>query len=669
MPDLRATSLAAAALFAVLAVAAPAAPADNAGVLQPIDRTVRPGDDFYRFANNPWLTSTTIPQGRPSYDSSAMLRDRNGPRVRDLIQSAAAAPQASSDPALAQKVGDYYAAWLDTAAIEAKGLAPLSADLAAIAAISDRDALSARLGTTLYPDDGTNSATEGVFGAWIHQGFHDPDHAVPHIVQGGLSLAAADYTDPAPDKAAERTAYKARIAAVLKLAGIADPDIAAVRVLALEIAIAGTHASDADTADVFKTDNAWSRADFSARAPGLNWNAYFKAAGLENQNAFVVWQPSAVIGTSDLVTTQSLETWKDYLAFHLIAHYAAVLPKAVGDSTASADRTADAIAATNAALGEGVGRLYVARYFPPEAKAAAALMVENIRAAYRARIETLAWMSPQTKQKALAKLAALKIGLGYPETWTDYSALVVTRGDAFGNFRRAEAFAWQQDLAKLHQPVNESEWAVLPQQVGAIILFMPNAEQFAAGVLQPPYFDPSGDAAANYGSAGAGLAHEVSHSFDELGNIYDAQGRLGLWWTPDDLAHYRAATATLAAQFAAYCPKPNLCLNGKQVSSEVVGDLTGLTIALDAYHLSLHGKKDTVIDGLTGDQRFFLAFAQRWRKLTTDAALEHQVAADTHPPGEYRADSVRNLDAWYAAFAVKPGDKLYLKPKDRIHVW
>ena len=664
MSDLRTRSVVAAALFAVLGLAAPAAPATD-GVLQPIDRNVRPGDDFYRFANNPWLTATAIPQGRPSYDSSAMLRERNAARVRDLIQTAAASPP--GDP-LAQKIGDYYAGWLDAAAIEARGLAPLSADLAAIAAISNRDALSSYLGTTLYPDDGTNSATEGVFGAWIHQSFHDPDHAVPHIVQGGLSLAAADYTDPAPDKAAARETYKAHIAAVLKLAGIADPDIAAIRVLALEIAIAGTHASDADTADVFKTDNAWTRADFAAKAPGLNWKAYFKTAGLGGQNAFVVWQPSAVIGTSDLVVTQSLETWKDYLAFHLITHYAAVLPKAVGDGT-SGDRAAAAITATTTALGEGIGRLYAARYFPPQAKAAAVAMVENIRAAYRARIEHLGWMSPETKHKALAKLAALKIGLGYPDIWTDYSALSVTRSDAFGNLRRAEAFAWQQDLAKLHQPVDASEWAVLPQQVGAIILFFPNAEQFAAGVLQPPYFDPAGDAAANYGSAGAGLAHEVSHSFDELGNIYDAQGRLGLWWPPQDLARYRAAVAPLNAQFAAYCPKPNLCLNGKQVSSEVVGDLTGLTIALDAYHLSLHGKTDAVIDGLTGDQRFFLAFAQRWRKLTTDAALEHQVNTDTHPPGEYRADTVRNLDAWYAAFGVKPGDKLYLKPKDRVEVW
>ncbi len=593
-----------------------------------------------------------------------MLRDRNAPRVRDLIQAAAAAP----DSELARKVGDYYASWLDTAAIEAKGLAPLSADLAAIAAISDRTALSARLGATLYPDDGTNSATEGIFGAWIHQGFHDPAHAVPHIVQGGLGLAAADYTDPAPDKAAERETYKAQIAAVLKLAGVDDPDTAAIRVLSLEIAIAGTHASDADTADVFKTDNAWTRADFDARAPGMNWGAYFKAAGLGDQAAFAVWQPSAVIGTSDLIVTQPLDAWKAYLAFHLITHYAAVLPKAFGDAT-PADRTAGAIAATNAALGEGVGRLYAARYFPPQAKAAATAMVENIRAAYRARIEASRWMSPETKQKALAKLVALHIGLGYPDAWTDYAPLAVTRGDAFGNQRRAEAFAWRQDLAKLRAPVNADEWAVLPQQVGAIILFFPNAEQFAAGVLQPPYFDPMGDAAANYGSAGAGLSHEVSHSFDELGNIYGTQGQLGMWWTPDDLTRYRAAVAPLNAQFAAYCPKPNLCLNAEQISSEIVADLTGLTIALDAYHLSLHGRQDAVIDGLTGDQRFFLAFAQRWRKLETDAALEHQVTTDTHPPGEYRADTVRNLDAWYAAFGVKPGDKLYLKPKDRVHVW
>jgi putative endopeptidase len=298
--------------------------------------------------------------------------------------------------------------------------------------------------------------------------------------------------------------------------------------------------------------------------------------------------------------------------------------------------------------------------------------VQNIRTAYRARIAGLTWMSPQTRAKAQAKLAALKVGLGYPDSWIDYSGLVVVRGDASGNLRRAEAFAWRRGLAKLRQPVDPAEWPeplLKPQMVGAIINFTPNALQFAAGVLQPPYFDYAGDAAANYGSAGAGIGHEITHSFDELGNLYDAQGLLVRWWTAEDLTRFQAATAPMAAQLDAYCPKPGLCVKGKQVLIESTDDLAGLMVAHDAYVLSLNGKPDAVKDGLTGDQRFFLAFARRWRRLQTDAALSQQIATDTHAPGETRSDTVRNLEAWRRAFDVQPGDKLYLKPEARVRIW
>jgi endothelin-converting enzyme/putative endopeptidase len=278
-------------------------------------------------------------------------------------------------------------------------------------------------------------------------------------------------------------------------------------------------------------------------------------------------------------------------------------------------------------------------------------------------------MSPQTKQKALAKLDALRIGVGYPDRWIDYSALEITRGDAFGNLRRAEAFNRLHNLAKLKQPADPDEWRIDPQIVGAVILFSPNTETFSAGLLQPPYFDPQGDAASNYGSAGAGIAHEISHSFDQLGNIYDDQGRLGNWWTAEDLARYHAAAEKLTAQFNGYCPLSDLCVNGKQVLTENIADLAGLLTAHDAYVSSLKGKTDVVINGLTGEQRFFLAFAQRWRKAQSDAALRRQVKTDTHAPGDYRSDTVRNVEAWYKAYDVMPGDKLYLKPEDRVAIW
>ncbi|HET9699023.1 MAG TPA: M13 family metallopeptidase, partial [Terriglobales bacterium] len=382
----------------------------------------------------------------------------------------------------------------------------------------------------------------------------------------------------------------------------------------------------------------------------------------------------AVTGVSALVASESLDAWKDYLRFHLIEHYAAVLPKAIAAehfafAQSMADRTSLAIDSTNAALGQEVGQLYTQRYFPPRAKAKAQAMVRDLITAYRTRISNLTWMSAETKQKALAKLAALTVGVGYPDKWIDYSTLKIVRGDAFGNMRRAEAFNRSQNLAKLRQSPDPAEWTIDPQIVGAIIMFSPNSEFFSAGILQEPYFDPEGDTASNYGSAGAGMAHEISHSFDELGNIYDAQGRLGKWWSTEDLAQYHAAAAKLAAQFDGYCPFSDLCINGKQVLSESIADLAGLLVAHDAYILAVKGKPDVVIAGLSGEQRFFLAFSQRWRKIQSESALRNQVKTDTHPPGEYRSDIVRNVDAWYKAFNVQPGDKLYLAPNDRVRIW
>jgi predicted metalloendopeptidase len=413
----------------------------------------------------------------------------------------------------------------------------------------------------------------------------------------------------------------------------------------------------------------------------MDWEAYFKSAGLAEQQTFLVWQPSDVTGVSKLVASEDIATWKDYLRFHLVEHYASVLPANVRDEHFAfygkilsgvqqpPDREKDAIAATNGSLGQAIGQLYTQRYFPPEARASAQAMAENLIAAFHNRIANLTWMSPQTKQKALAKLAAFKILVGYPDKWIDYSALEIKRDDAFGNMRRAEAFNRARNLAQLKQPVYPMEWPINAQIPGAVIMFSPNAEFFSAGILQPPYFDYQGDAASNYGSAGAGMAHEISHSFDELGNIYDAQGRLGDWWTDEDRKQYHAAAEKLIAQMDGYCPLPNLCVNGKQVMTESIADLAGLLVAHDAYLLSLKGKPDTVIDGLSGEQRFFLAFAQRWRKLQDEASLRKQIASDTHPPGEYRSDTVRNIEAWYKAYKVTPSDKLYLKPEDRVGIW
>jgi putative endopeptidase len=682
MASFRTTALI--SLFAC-ALALSAAPADqNTSApdgMQDMDRSIKAGDDFYHYANGDWIRTAVIPAGQTGSDTRSILMARTSQRVRDLIQGAAEAQ--ASKGSLAQKVGDYYASFMDESSIEAKGMAPLADEMAMISAITNRVSLSAYLGTTLNTEvDGLTGNGDHIFGVWVNQSFADSQHYVFHLLQGGLGMPDRDdYLDQSSKMAALRLQFQSHIAAMLKLAGVADSETRAARILTLEIGIAQAHAPDADAADVFKQNNPWKRTDFGVRAPGMDWDAYFKAAGVAEQPEFVVWQPSAVTGTSALVGSESVDVWKDYLRFHLIEHYASVLPKAVAaehfafyGKTLSGtpqmpDRNQDAIAATNAALGQAVGQLYTQRYFPPEAKARAQAMVSDLIAAYWERIPNLTWMSPQTKEKALTKLAALRIGVGYPDRWIDYSMLEVIRGDAFGNMRRAEAFNRLLNLAKLKQAADPDEWRIDPQIVGAVIVFSPNTETFSAGLLQPPYFDSQGDAASNYGSAGAGIAHEISHSFDELGNIYDAHGRLGKWWTTEDLAKYHAAGEKLVVQFNSYCPFSDLCVNGEQVLIENIADLAGLLTAHDAYVLSLKGKTDVVIDGLSGEQRFFLAFAQRWRKAQSEAALRRQIKTDTHSPGEYRSDTVRNVEAWYKAYNVMPGDKLYLKPEDRVGIW
>ncbi len=655
------------------------APNDPSGL--DVDNSVKPGDDFYRYANGGWLKANTIPAGQSSYDNRAMLAKRTSQQVRDIIQQAASAH--ASKGTVQQKVGDYYASFMDESAIEAEGLSPLADEMVKIAAIKDTQSLSAYLGTTLNSEvDGVTNNADHVFGIWINQGFEDSEHNLPHIWQGGLGLPdREDYLDLSPKKAELRSQYQAHIKAMLGLAGDTDSENKALRILSLETRIAQSFAPDSDAADVSKQNNPWKRADFETKAPGLDWNSYFQSAGLDGQQDFIVWQPSAVIGVSALARTESIDVWKDYLRFHLLEHYASVLPKSVaaerftfyGKTLSGAqqapDRSEDAVAATNGALGQAVGQLYTERYFPPAAKAKAQAMVEDLLAAYRKRMANLTWMSPQTKQKGLAKLAALQVIVGYPDVWSDYSPLNVVRGDAFGNMRRAEAFNRSRNLAKLKQPVNPIEWPINPQVPGAVIMFSPNAEFFSAAILQPPYFDAEGDSASNYGSAGAAMAHEITHSFDELGNIYDVQGRLADWWTAEDRARYRQAAEKLSEQFNHYCPVPDVCVNGKQVVSENLADLAGLLVAHDAYLASMKGKEDVAIGGLSGEQRFFLAFAKRWRKLQTDTALRQQLKSDAHSPAEYRSDTVRNIDEWYEIFKVAPGDKLFLKPEDRIRIW
>ena len=649
-----------------------------------MDRAVAPGQDFFAHANGAWLKATEIPPDRAAYGAAGLVADLTNRRTAELIQEAASSGAPVGSPA--RKIGDYYASYMDEAAIAAKGLAPLAPHFARIAAIADRAALSRVLGGTLRTDvdalNATNFYTDNLFGLWIAQDLNDPSRYVPFLLQGGLDMPdRAYYVDPSPRMEALRREYQAHIVRVLELAGLADAATRAARIYALERRIAEAHWPREDSEDVQKANNHWTREQFDTAAPGLDWREFFAAAGLEGQKGFTVWQPSAIIGASALAASEPLEAWKDYLTFHALEHFATVLPRPFGDERFKFHGTTlagipqrrelgkRAVDATSGALGEAVGQLYAARYFPPEAKARVEMMVRNLLAAFDRRIDALQWMAPATKATAKAKLAVLKVGVGYPDKWTDYSGLEIVRGDAFGNAQRAEMFDYRTNLAKLGRPVDRTEWVMTPQTVNAVNLPVMNAMNFPAAMLQPPYFDPSRPVAMDYGAIGAVIGHEISHSFDDQGSQFDEKGRLRNWWTAEDRAHFEASGAQLVKQYDAYRPFPDLAVNGKLTLSENIADVAGLAAAYDAYRLSLGGRPAPVVAGLTGDQQFFLSFAQSWRLKVREQALRQQVVQDSHAPDEYRADTVRNLDPWYEAFDVRPGMALYLRPEERVRVW
>jgi putative endopeptidase len=673
------------AVVALILSSAAAAPApDHHGLdLSAIDRSVTPGDDFFRYGNGAWLQRTEIPPDRSSWGNGAMLTELTAQRTAELIRTAAAAASADSE---SRKVGDYYDSFMDEAAIERLGTQPLQAGLKRIDAIRDRADLARALGETLRADvdilNSTQLHTENLFGLWVAQDLDDPTRYAPFLLQGGLVMPDRNYyLDPSVKMAEIRQRYQAHIVAVLNLAQLADAPAKAARIYDLEHRIAEAHWTRAQSEEVLKGDNHWPAAQFGRRAPGLDWPQFFAAAGLTHANEFVVWQPSALQGLAALTASVPLETWKDFLRFHYVEGRCDYLPKAfvaehfafhgqvLSGTPQLQARWKRAVSQTNDALGEAVGKLYVARYFPPAEKERAQAMVRNLLAAFATRLDRLAWMSPTTRDKAKAKLATLKVGVGYPDHWRDYSGLAVARGDAFGNAERAELFELRRNLAKLGRPVDRDEWVMNPQLVNAVNLPAMNALNFPAAILQPPYFDPQRDPVLDYGAIGAIIGHEISHSFDDQGALFDASGRLKNWWTKEDFAHFEAAGRRLAAQFDSYHPFPDVHVNGKQTLSENIADVAGLSVSHDAWRLTLEGGKPPQAHGLSGEQLFFLSFAQAWQQKIREAALRRQVVTDGHAPAEYRADTVRNLDPWYEAFAVQPGQKLYLAPAERVPVW
>jgi putative endopeptidase len=666
---------------------APATPATPAGPRAEIgawgfdttgmDRTVAPGASFFRYANGHWLSSTQIPADKADYGMFTQLADRSDERTRQIIETASGAP--GSD---AQRISDYYKTFMDEAAIEAKGLAPVKPELDRIARIKDVPGLvlqfaasSRRLGST-------------PFRSFVTQDRKEPETHLANIAQGGLGLPDRDmYEASAAQFAAAREAYKKYIATVFGLAGLSDADKRAAAVYALEEKLAQVQWTRVQNRDSQKTYNKTAIAELQKLAPGIAWKPWLKAMGLDGQSFVNVSQPTAIAAESLLVKSQPLAVWKDYLVLRTLTDAAPYLPrkfvdahfelygKALSGTPQIEQRWKRAVDEITGQLGEAVGAIYTARYFTAETKAHADALVKNLLVAMGQRLDGLTWMSAETKARAKAKLATYVPKIGYPSRWRDYSALTIAAGDALGNAERAAAFEYNRLLAKLGKPVDRAEWRMTPMTVNASYNPVLNDITFPAAILQPPFFDPSADDAVNYGGIGAVIGHEISHGFDDQGSQYDASGALKNWWTDEDSVKFKAATAKLVAQYSAYCPvpahdgNPALCVKGELTLGENIADLAGLTIAYNAYKLALGGKPARVIDGMTGDQRFFLGWAQVWRRLYRDKELAKRLITDPHSPAEFRVSVVRNLDFWYDAFHPGENDALYLAPDKRVKIW
>jgi putative endopeptidase len=676
--------LAAAAITATGSLAAQPARHNAVGVdLAGIDRSVQPGDGFDQYANGAWRAANPIPADRSNiggFLTAALLVEQ---RNNEIITGAA-----HNNPAPGtneRRIADYYAAYLNRAAIDARGIAPLQPILQRIAAISDRRALSTALGASMRADvdplNATNFFTENLFGVFVAQDLHHPAQNRAYLLQGGLGLPDRDYyvSDAAPIVRV-RDAYRTYVGQMLTLMGMDNANERAQRIFDLETRIARAHAEATAAQDAHRVQT-WRRADFVTRAPGIDWDAFFQAAQLSGQDEIIAWHPEPITGIAALVGSEPIEVWRDWMAFHTASRMSAVLPQAYDDLRFSfygrvlsgqqqqRPRERRAIQATSTALLDAMGQIYVQRHFPASARADVQQMVRNIVNAFDQRLQRATWLAPATLAEARRKVETVRVGIGYPDRWRDYSRLEIRADDAFGNAWRAQEAEYRHQLSKLGQPVDRNEWWLGAHTVNAVNLPLQNAMNFPAGILEAPFYDRTADAAYNYGAIGSVIGHEISHSFDNLGADFDAQGMLRNWWTPADLAHFREASQGLVRQYTAYQAFPDLHLNGELTLGEDLSDLAGLAAAYDAYHASLNGRPAPVINGLTGDQRFFLGYADAHRESTREATMRQLIATDGHSLGRWRIETVRNLDAWYAAFNVRPGQRMYLAPDQRVRVW
>ena len=681
----RAASLFASVLLTVGAAQAATAPAPVApsAVIPPFgsfgldltaqDKTVKPGDDFYSYAIGHWMQTHEIPADRARWGSIDQLVEGADSHVRDIIQKL---PQHAPAGSAEQKVSDYYHAYLDENAIDAAGLNPAIAALHAITFAQTYADIATLMGR---PD----LQLKGPMHLAIDTDAKNPDRYLTQVRQSGLGLPDRDFylkTDPKFNEL--RTQYHAHLQKMLSLAGVQDPATRADQILALETKIAEAHWPRAKLRERELTYNPRSVADLEKQAPGFPWHELLAAAGLGDRKELNVAQPDAIASLATLFNSTPVETWRNYLEVHFLDEFAAVLPKEydaeafdffgrkLNGQEQQRERWKRAVAEVNDELGEAVGQLYVKEYFPPAAKEQVSELVNNLRKAYAAHLETVPWMTPATRKVAQEKLASFRTKIGYPDKWRDYSALDIRANDPFGNRVRAEVFEWNRRVKRIDQPTDRDEWNMTPQTVNAYYSQTFNEIVFPAAILQPPYFDPKADPAVNYGAIGGVIGHEMGHGFDDQGAKTDAKGILRTWWLSEDTVEFKKLGDKLATQYDTFQIEGGQHVNGRLTLGENIGDLSGVTIAYDAYHRSLAGKKAPVLADLTGDQRFFLAWAQGWATLIRPERLRNQVMTDPHSPAIFRVNGVvRNIDSWYRAFNVKPSDKLYLPPAQRVHIW
>jgi putative endopeptidase len=637
---------------------------DTAGM----DRSVQPGDNFYMFSNGTWAKNTQIPADKSNYGMFTRLDDLSKDRTRVIIEEAAKDSNS--------KIGNAYSSFLDSAAIEAKGLAPIQPWLGEIKGLNNRSgyaALAAKAGRYGI----------GIpFGMFVGQDDKSPDRYVTQMFQSGIGMPDRDYYLVQDERMKGiRAKYLEHLTNVLSLAGEANSAARAKALLDFETEVAKVHWTQVDSRDATKTYNLMPLAKVQADAKGFDWATFLRDSGLSAATEINVAQPSAVNGIARLLSRAPLQVLKDQLLIRSLDQYAAVLPSAFDNEAFSfygttlsgtpqqEERWKRAVTFTTGSLSDDVSQIYVARHFPPETKAAADQLVRNVVQSMGRRIDSLTWMAPETKVRAKAKLANFRTKIGYPSQWKNYSALEIRRDDPLGNAMRAAQWAHNDNITRLGEPIRRWEWGMTPMTINAYANFGMQEIVFPAAILQPPFFDPNADPAINYGGIGAVIGHEISHHFDDQGAKYDENGRLNEWWTETDRKAFEAAGKALIAQYDAYQIFPDANVKGALTLGENIGDLAGLTIAHDAWKHSLGGAEAPVIDGFTGDQRFYLGWAQVWRRNYREANLRQRLITDPHSPSEQRAAVVRNLDPWYPAFSIQPGQKLYLPPEQRVRIW